>query len=393
MMEKIRLFVEDLFLSVGTEEGYVYAASLAALVLIVILSALLSYAVCYHVFRPIIVKIANKTTMQWDDIFFNEKTLKSMCRIVAAVVVWIMLPDAFVRFPGIHEILNRGAMIYITIMSMMLFLELISSMKSLEDPQRPTVHQYFSTVYGVLKIMVIVITVIVVVCIAIDYSPTALIAGLGATSAVLMLVFKDTIEGVAAGVRLTSNDMIQKGDWIAVPKSDINGIVEDISLTTVKVRNFDKTILTIPPRTLVNDSFQNWRGMKMSEGRRVKRVVYIDFRSVRTIDAAMRNSLLGKKYFKKDEIAVGDVNVTLYRRYIEKFLSGHKEVNPEMHCIVRQLEATTTGLPVEMYFFLSNKEWEIYEHNLADIMDRVYAYAPDFGLTIYQQLSQINQIK
>ena len=236
--------------------------------------------------------------------------------------------------------------------------------------------------------------------------------GLGATSAVLMLVFKDTITGLAAGVRLTSNDMLHKGDWITVKSVDANGIVEDMSLTTVKVRNFDNTIVTISPITLVNGSFQNWIGMQKSGGRRVKRVVYFDFRSVRLVDETLKRNLLAKHFATEDSFklkaslqkaidkdiqegkdiedlknpaALAPTNLQLYRKFMEKYLRQRPEVNTDLTLMVRHMEATQCGLPIEFYFFIKDKVWVNYEHILADIMEHAYALANEFGLKIYEQ--------
>ena len=229
------------------------------------------------------------------------------------------------------------------------------------------------------------VAVIVVTAIVIGRSPLSLLAGLGATSAVMMLVFKDTISGLVAGVRLTSNNMLHKGDWITFDKAGINGVVEEMSLTTVKVRNFDNTIVTVAPTTLVSDSFQNWKGMQQSGGRRVKRVLYFDFHSIAVADDALKRHLVEQGMFTDKELTGRHVNMTLFRQYAERYIMHLEEVNPEMTLMVRQLEATTTGLPVEFYFFLREKAWVTYEHQLADIMDSIYAVVPEFGLRIYQQ--------
>jgi miniconductance mechanosensitive channel len=237
---------------------------------------------------------------------------------------------------------------------------------------------------GVVRIVIIFVAVIIVVAIVLDRDPMKLFAGLGATSAVLMLVFQDTIKGLVAGIRLTSNDMLHKGDWITVPKAGANGIVEDMSLTTVKIRNFDNTMVTVTPQSLVDDSFQNWNGMQQGEGRRVNRTVHYDFRSIRVVDEALRKQLLDKKYFKAGEVKTGMVNMTLYRQYLAAWLSHHPLVNPDMTLMVRQMDPTPEGLPVEFYFFLKEKEWVPYENQMAEIMEHIYAVTPDFGLQIYQ---------
>ena len=278
--------------------------------------------------------------------------------------------------------------------------------------RRSSAQQYFHTFCGVLRVLMLFVAGVVVVAILLGKSPMTLFAGLGATSAVLMLVFKDTILGLAAGVRLTSNDMLHKGDWITVKSVDANGIVEDMSLTTVKVRNFDNTIVTISPATLVNGSFQNWIGMQKSGGRRVKRIVYFDFRSIRLVDETLKQTLLAKHFATEDSFklkeslqkaiekdiqegkdiedlknpaALAPTNLQLYRRFMEKYLRQRPEVNTELTLMVRHMEATQCGLPIEFYFFIKDKVWVNYEHILADIMEHAYALANEFGLKIYEQ--------
>ena len=262
---------------------------------------------------------------------------------------------------------------------------LLDSFDGLRGDERSAKQQYLKSLRGVLKIVAVFLACILVVATAIGRSPMTLFAGLGATSAILMLVFKDTISGLVAGIQLTSNDMVHKGDWITVPSANLNGVVEEISLTTVKVRNFDNTIVTVTPQTLVEDSFQNWIGMQQSEGRRVKRVVYYDFRSVCMIDETLRKQLVEKGYFRLEEVEGSIVNMALYRRFIERFLSRNAYVNQQLTFLVCQKEGTNAGLPLEFYFFLKDKEWINYEHQLAEIMEYIYAVTPDFGLKIYQQ--------
>jgi miniconductance mechanosensitive channel len=296
-----------------------------------------------------------------------------------------LLPMVFYQFHVVRMILTRLTAIYITVMSVRTAVVFINSFKELDSSRRSSTQQYFHTFCGVLKIIMIFIATVIVIAIVLGKSPLTLFAGLGATSAILMLVFKDTISGLVAGIRLTSNDMLHKGDWITVQGTEANGVVEEISLTTVKVRNFDNTIVTISPQKLVEGSFQNWIGMQQSEGRRVNRVVYFDFRSVRFIDSEMRKNILEHRFFTEKEMEGEQINIALYRRYIEKYLMKRDEVNENLTFMVRQKEATQCGLPIEFYFFLKDKEWKTYEHNLANIMEWIYALASDFGLTIYQQ--------
>ena len=435
-MEEIRKFVEDLIQMAGVTGGAVPVVRHILLTITAILLAMLSDLLCRRLLVPIIMKVTDKTEVTWDDVLFNKKVLTSACHIVPAVVIWSLMPLVYLEYPIFKEILERATGIYIVVMSVRTALVFIGSFKGLEssEERRSSAQQYFHTFCGVLRILMLFVAGVVVVAILLGKNPLTLFAGLGATSAVLMLVFKDTILGLAAGVRLTSNDMLHKGDWITVKSVDANGIVEEMSLTTVKVRNFDNTIVTISPATLVNGSFQNWIGMQKSGGRRVQRKVYFDFRSIRLVDEELKARLLEKHFATEDSFkpkeslqkmlakaevgnehqtemekdqnaglgnarqhehqvladlrnpaALVPTNLQLYRKYMEKYLRERPEVNIEMTLMVRQLEATQCGLPMEFYFFVKDKVWVNYEHILAEIMEHAYALSAEFGLKIYQQ--------
>ena len=383
MIEDIRIWTEQAALSMGaTETSSVYLTD-AMLVIFTLLLSWLSFVVCHRLVVPITVKITSKTDVEWDDVLLNERTLRKACLIVPAIVVSMFIPNIFVRMPDMMELLERLTGIYITVMSTRLAIEVINSLKMLDSDVQSAHHQYLHTFCGVLKIVVVFLSVIVIVSIVINRNPLTLLAGLGATSAILMLVFKDTISGLVAGGRLTSNDMLHKGDWITVEKAGVNGTVEEITLTTVKVRNFDNTIVTITPQTLVDDSFQNWKPMQEGDGRRVMRRIYIDFRSIRLVTPELRQSLISRQYFSEEEIPT-EVNLTLFRHWADSYLASHPLVNSDMTHMVRQLEATQQGLPVEFYFFLKEKEWKTWENQKDEILERLYAAMQDFDLSIYQ---------
>lgn len=384
-MTSIVTYVDEFISLCGITGDAVSVVRHIMLVIVAVALSALAGILCRRILVPLVLRVTARTSNQWDDVLLSERVLVSASRIAPAVVIWILLPMIFTGIPIVHEILKRLTAIYITVMSLKLALVGIDSVKQLSTGWKSTTHQYFHSFCGVLRIIILFIAAIVVIAIVLDKNPSTLFAGLGATSAIMMLVFKDTISGLVAGIRLTSNDMLHKGDWITVPKSGADGTVEDITLTTVKVRNFDNTIITVTPQTLVDDSFQNWIGMQNSPGRRVKRRVYYDFRSIRPVDDEIKKRLVAGKYFKESEIRPGDVNLTLYRQHVERYLSACPAVNREMTLMVRQLEPTNTGLPVEFYFFVHSKEWVPYEHELAAIMEHIYAITPDFGLTIYQQ--------
>ena len=386
-MDQITKYIEELLAYTTLSGGWLSFVTMFALCAVTALVAWLVYMLCIKIVTPLLVRITKHTDMIWDDYLLNPQVLHSACHVVPAIVVWQMLPPLFSANHVIQTLASKATAIYITITVMRLAITFIGSFKLFdsEKDHRTAAQQYFHSFCGVLKIVVLFLGVIVIVAIVINRSPLTLLAGLGATSAVLMLVFKDSITGLVAGIRLTSNNMVSKGDWITVDKLGANGVVEDITLSTVKVRNFDNTIVTLPPQKLIEDSFQNWQGMQQSGGRRVTRMIYIDFHSIGIADDNLKQRLVERKLINKADMHVNVVNLTLFRNFIEWWIYNNKEVNTDLTFMVRQLQPTNTGLPIEVYFFLKNKEWKTYEHNLAEIMERIYAFAPEFGLKIYQR--------
>ena len=260
-----------------------------------------------------------------------------------------------------------------------------------------------------IKLVTAIIIGILVISLLIGQSPAILISGLGAMAAVLMLVFKDPILGLVAGIQLSANDMLKLGDWLEMPKYGADGAVTDIGLTTVKVRNWDNTITTIPPYLLISDSFQNWQGMQESGGRRVKRSINIDMTSVHFCTPEMlakyRKIQLLKDYVDETEKVVEEynkehhidnsvlvngrrqTNLGVFRAYLTNYLKNLPTVNQDLTCMVRQLQPTETGIPLELYFFSANKVWVAYEGIQADVFDHVLAIIPEFDLRVFQNPS------
>ena len=220
-----------------------------------------------------------------------------------------------------------------------------------------------------------------------DQDATTILAGLGASAAVLMLIFKDSILGLVAGVQLSANDMLRPGDWITMPKYGANGEVMEVSLTIVKVRNFDKTITTIPPYALVSDSFQNWRGMWDAGGRRIMRSINIDLHSIRFCTDEEKNAFVAAGWLDKEKAGEQIVNLWVFRMYVTNYLKNHPEVEKSLMTMVRQLQPTPEGLPLEIYCFTNTTVWPEYERIQAAIFDHVIAIVPQFGLRIFQRLA------
>ena len=366
-MEEIQIWIEQQVEACGITGDTINLMTHIILVVIAFALAFLSGWLCRKLLIPVVLKLTKKTEASWDDVMFSEKVLKSACSIVPAIVIWQLLPWTFIDFPTMREVLTRLTAIYITIMSARTVIVFTDSMKQLEPgTQRSARRQYLHSICGVLKIIIIFISVIVVIAIIVDKNPATLLAGLGAMSAILMLAFQDTIKGLVAGIRLASNDMLHIGDWITVPSAGANGRVEDITLTTVKVRNFDNTIITVSPQTLVDGSFQNWVGMEQNEGRKQSHRIFLDFRSIQLDDD-------------------GVANITKFRGHLEQWLRDNPKVIGDKNPLVRQAEASQGGCSIELTFWLRAQAWNDFEHDTADIMEYVFAAANEYGLRIYQQ--------
>ncbi|WP_061869296.1 mechanosensitive ion channel family protein [Prevotella intermedia] len=390
-MEIIITFIENLLLSLGLEGTTVAIVRYVLMIVIAFLLAGLSGYICRKFIVPLIIKLTSKTNIEWDDILFDRTVLYTACNIVPAVVIWELLPKVFFQYPLAEDILLRLTAIYIAINATRLVLQIVDRLRFLRKQEGNASSQYLRSFLGVLKIIVVFIAAIIVVSILFKKNPMTLLAGLGATSAILMLVFKDTIEGLVAGIRLTSNEMVHVGDWITVPGTPVDGNVVDITLTTVKVQQFDNTYTTVSPLTLVNGSFKNWKGMQDSGMRQVVKKIYFDVRSIRLLNDETRQNLTNKNMVALKEMEGEVVNIGLFRHYIETYLRKRDDVNKSATLMVRQLEATQNGLPIELYFFLNTTEWVNYEQKTSDILEHIYAYANEFGLQVYEGFAAINK--
>ena len=368
-METIKTGLERLIGLTGLTGDYIPMVRYVILVVVAFLLAWLAGWLCRRLFVPLLTKVTRKTEAKWDDVIFSEKVLTSACRIIPAIVIWALLPLVFFEYPKVAEVVGRLTAIYFTVMTVRTIIVFIDSFKLLEHEPRSSKRQYIYSICGVLKILMVFIAAIVVVAIIVDKDPSTLLAGLGAASAIIMLAFQDTIKGLVAGIRLASNDMLHIGDWITVPAAGANGRVEEITLTTVKVRNFDNTIVTVSPQALVDGSFQNWQGMLENEGRKQVRQVYFDFRSLKVDDD-------------------GVANITKYRQHIEEWLKKYPKVVADKPVLVRQAEAAQAGCCVEFMFWLKAQNVLDYEHDTSDIMEYIFAKSGDYGLRIYQQFPE-----
>ncbi len=332
---------------------------------------------------PIVRRFTEATRNRWDDILLNNNTIINLCRLVPGIAASFVLPFILEENSSILVFSLKLCKAYVAIIGVSLLCTIFTSLYQLSHETEKTKDHTLKGVFQMLKIIVICIGIIIVVSIFFDKDPSNLLAGLGASAAILMLVFKDSILGLVAGVQLSANDMLRPGDWITMPKYDADGFVIDVTLTTVKVQNWDKTITTIPPYALVSDSFQNWRGMFSSGGRRIKRSIYIDSNSVTFCDGELRENLIKKGLIKADDERK-QVNLTLFREWLEKWLHDHPAINKDMIILVRQLQPCAHGIPLELYFFSSDTAWIAYEHLQAEIFEYLFAILPEYGLKAFQ---------
>ena len=330
---------------------------------------------------------------RWRPFLVKRKLGHHILLLIPGIILYMLPYIAFERGTDIIRILHRIDIIYILIVVMMIgnsillaFLDIYST----TDKNRR--HPLHGLIQG-LQVILYFVGAIIILAVAIDKSPAVLLTGLGASAAVLMLVFKDSILGFVAGVQLSQNNMIRLGDWIQMPDGSANGNVEEITLNTVKVRNWDNTLTMIPPYTLVTTPFKNWRGMQESGGRRVEKNIYIDVNTMEVCTPDMvsdiRKAVPLMDSFIKSLPREGEseftTNVQMYRIYIELYLRSCPDVNTALDIIVTQKEATAYGLPVYVYFFTKDKAWAVYERKQSDIFDHLMTMAPEFGLRLYQR--------
>lgn len=358
--------------------------------LIVIIAAYLTDFLCCRIVIPVIHRIARKTPFKWDDHLTADDVLRNVFHLIPPVSFLIALPLLFPEDTGWKGLAVKVLSVYIIAISGRLVCAFITSLYAISNESETLKDKPMKGIYQMLKVIVVCICVILIIGVLIEKDFTTLIAGLGASAAVLMLIFKDTILGVVAGVQLSAHDMIRPGDWIMLDKYSINGIVTEVSLNTVKIRNWDNTVSTIPPYVLVSDSFTNWRGMRESGGRRVARSIRIDLNSIRFCTAEEISAFSQKPWAKGAELGEDTVNLKLFRIAAEYYLRSLPEVNSSLMLMARQLEPTSEGLPLQFYFFTTAKDWVPYEHVAADVMEHLIALMPEFGLRMFQKPSGLD---
>lgn len=401
-MNTIQSFYESLPAVAG------FATPLTALTAILGVGVIAFFAnmITRSVIVVLIRRLLARTKSERDDILVKRRVFERLSQLAPAFVIYALAPIALSAYPSLGAFVVKLSLIYMIAIGVLFIDGLINAGLEIYRTFRISREFPITSFAQVAKLILYFLGFIATLSVLLGESPMTFIAGLGALAAVLMFVFKDLILGLVAGIQLSANRMVAVGDWIEIPKYGVDGDVMEIALTTVKIRNFDKTITTVPTQALINESFKNWRGMQETGGRRIKRSVYIDVSSIRFCDEEMLTRYSKIRHIadyieeKRREItsynqqADADrsllvngrhlTNIGTFRAYVEAYLRNHPKISTNLTLLVRQLQPTAHGLPLEIYVFTNDTNWIAYESIQADIFDHILAAAKEFDLRIFQ---------
>jgi miniconductance mechanosensitive channel len=399
------VWFKELFVSAGLSYSLSAFLSTIALVLIVMLISWLSNLLAKAIILNIVTRIVRRTTTTWDDIFLEQKVFTRLSHLAPALVIWFMAAWALKAYPVWLTIVHRMTYIYLVVVVMVVINSFIEAWHEIYKTLPISRHRHIKGYIQLLKIFIIMISVLVIISVIFKVDLRAVIGGLGAMAAVLILVFKDALLGLVASIQLSADKMLKVGDWITVPRRDVDGLVTDITLTTVKVQNFDKTIITIPTYSLVNDSFQNWKGMEEAGIRQIKRSLFIDMNSVRFIDQSLKEKLyvvpvlkeyielsekksvltesseINSPFFNSSQIT----NLGAFRFYAETYLKGHPMVDTSQGIIMKHRPHDGNGIHMQLTLFAKDIQIVPYENLQSEITEHLLAIMKEFGLKVFQQ--------
>jgi miniconductance mechanosensitive channel len=401
------IWLKELFIQAGLSYSLSSFLSTVALVLIVVLLSWLSNLIVKAVILGIVTKIVKKTSSTWDDIFLEQKVFTRLSHLAPALVIWFMAGWALKAYPTWLVFVQKLTYIYLVAIGTIVVTSFIESWHEIYNTLPISRHRHIKGYVQLVKIFVVLIAILVVISVIFKKDISTIITGLGAMAAVLILVFRDTLLGLVASIQLTADKMLKVGDWITIPDREVDGVVLDITLNTVKIQNFDKTIITVPTYSLVNESFQNWRGMEEAGIRQIKRSIFIDMKSIRFLDREMKENLsksaILKEYIESAEkgintttLAPGEsddpffnstkiTNLAVFRYYAEGYLRKHPLVDHDQTVILRHKASDGNGLPLQVYLFTRSNQFVPYENLQADIFEHLLAIMHEFGLKVFQQ--------
>jgi len=399
-------FIYDLLISAGLNENRTIFLRTLIIVSVVILLSWIANLVARLIIEKLVTTIVRKTKFKWDDIFLEMNVFRSLSHFAPALVIWLMAGWALTDYPGWLAFIHKLTYLYMILAGTLFVNTFIEAWHAIYLESPISNQRHIKGYVQLAKIFIVIIGGLIIISVIFDKEIRTLLAGLGAMAAVLILVFKDTILSLVASVQLSANNMVKVGDWVSIPSRDTDGTVVDISLNTVKIQNWDKTITTVPTYSLVQESFHNWIGMEESGGRRIKRAIYIDMNSIRFLDKDMKERLKKvhhlREYIEKKEMELEKyntehniddssivngrrlTNIGTFRAYVESYLHLHPKIHNDMTFLVRQLPLSEKGLPIEIYVFSNDQEWANYEAIQSDIFDHLLAVIPEFGLRVFQ---------
>ena len=372
---------------------------------IIFLTAIIVHLILHRLVLRTFEKRAQASSHLWLQIITQNKLFHRLAFTLQGIIVNVQAVLWLQKGSEAAEILTTVAQLWVMLYALLSFFSLLDVIFNLSQKLSFSSQLPLKGIFQGVKLVSAILIGILMISLLLGQSPAILISGLGAMAAVLMLVFKDPILGLVAGIQLSANDMLKLGDWLEMPKYGADGAVTDIGLTTVKVRNWDNTITTIPTWSLVSDSFKNWSGMSASGGRRIKRSINIDTTSVHFLDEQEQQRLIQAKLLKPymdsrhqeidewnrehgSEASVLNLrkmtNVGTFRAYLNEYLRNHPRIRKDMTLMVRQLAPDNNGLPMEIYCFTNTVVWAEYESIQADIFDHIFAVVEEFGLRVYQ---------
>lgn len=383
------IWLKELFINAGLSYRLSSFLSTVGLVLIVLFLSWVVYTIVKTVILQVVTRIIKRTTSTWDDVFLDQKVFTRLSHLAPALVIWFMAGWALEAYPGWLLAVRKMTYIYMVLTGMVVIILFIESWHKIYLTLPVSQHRNIKGFVQLIKLLMVVIALLVIISVIFKKEVGTIIAGMGAMAAVLLLIFKDAILGLVASIQLAGNDMLKIGDWITIPSRGVDGTTEDITLTTVKVRNFDKTIITIPVYSLVSESFQNWKGMEESGLRQMKRSINIDMRSIKFPDQVLIERIraipLMNEYFNASEKGTpGMTNLGLFRIYSVSFLKNHPMVDKKETVMIRHRDTDGNGLPLQVYAYARNNTWGPYENLQSEILEHLLASLHEFELKVFQ---------
>jgi len=406
------LYLIELFEKLGLMSELSWLLALLSTLMLLILASYLVFKAVDFLVNKGVRGWIKRTRNQWDNLLMEMKIIPRLSQLAPIMVISILSPILFAGVPEVAQTIDKLVVIYLIVVFVLIIEAVISFLHEVYQRNPISTGLPLTGLVQALKLVLFLLGTILIIAQIIGQSPLVLLSGFGAMTAVLLLIFREPILGLVAGIQLSANNMVRRGDWIQMDKYEADGDVIDITLTTVKVRNWDKTITSIPAYALIQNSFKNWRGIYEAGGRRIKRSIYIDLNSIQFLEKEVQEHFSNYRFLKnylnekKEDVEsynrqLGDIknlrvdgrsltNVGTFRAYCFAFLQNHLKINQDLTLMVRQLEPTPHGLPIQIYCFTKDTAWHLHEGVQSDLFDHFLAVLPEFNLRAFQQPSGLD---